>query len=107
MKAEIKRHWRRVAAMGCIVTGAPEPTIHHVHGGSMKIYVHRGMRQKTSDWLVIPLCAELHTGNLGIDNGCMTVAEWEQRWGTQVEMLDRVSRELGIDVWKRAGVNKR
>lgn len=67
------------------------------------IGVHKGMGQKTSDWLCIPLAARYHTGCDGIDAG-VGVATWEARFGTQVEHLDAICRRLGYNVWHRAGV---
>lgn len=67
--------------------------------------VHKGLGAKTSDWLVIPLAARYHTGDYGIDGG-LGVLEWESRFGSQVGHLDDVCRELGINVWKRAGVDR-
>ncbi len=103
VNAEIKRHWSRVAGLGCMISKAPNPTLHHCHGGSM---LDRGVRKalgrKTSDWLVIPLAARYHTGEFGIDSGQFSVREWELRFCEQAEMLDRVCAELGVDVWAMA-----
>jgi len=68
-----------------------------------------GMAQRSSDWLVIPLDYALHVGSLGIDSGMgrfRSVEEWEVRWGRQVDLLDKVCRALGVDVWERAGVSR-
>jgi len=103
--AEIKRHWDRVAALGCIITGRPA-TIAHCHGGSMKdCGLHVGVAQKQSDWLVIPLSKELHQGQYGLDTWGDGVRAWESYWGkTQIELLQEVSARLGYDVFERAGV---
>lgn len=100
---KVKRHWDRLAEMGCIITGLPA-TMHHCHGGSM---IERGIfkagGKKTSDWLVIPLAAHLHyLGSEGIDAGKLTVDEWEGRYGTQADYLDEVVKRTGIDVWQKA-----
>jgi hypothetical protein len=108
--AEIKRHWGRVAELGCIVTRQPEPTLHHTKGGSMLLIPglqHPGWAQKQNDWLVIPLAAILHTGDMGIDNGMSpfkSVDAWERKFGQQVDHLDEVCRRLGYNVWERAGI---
>jgi hypothetical protein len=53
-----------VASIGCILcarlgyTGTPAQ-LHHVREG-------QGMSQRASDYLVIPLCPEHHTGDIGI-----------------------------------------
>lgn len=104
--AEIRAHWSRVAALGCIVSGRSSPTLHHVHGGSVKHLVHKGMGQKVSDWLVIPLAPEYHTGAHGIDLGCYTIEEWERRFGSQADHLDEVCRSLGVNVWQKAGIDR-
>lgn len=102
---EIRQHWNRVARLRCLISGR-EATLHHCHGGSCKaIGIHKGMGQKTSDWLVIPLAAEYHhMPPLGIDAGGMSVVEWEAVFGTQVSMLETVSLRLGYDVIARAGL---
>lgn len=105
MTDEIKKHWTAVARLGCCVTHEPNPTLHHAHGGSLRdIGLHKGIGAKTSDWLVIPLTARLHSGGpQGIDGGGVTVREWEELFGTQVEYLEWVCRRLGVNVFKKAG----
>lgn len=104
--AEIRRHWDRVARLGCLVSQAPNPTLHHIHGGSCRdIGLHKGAGQKTSDWLVIPLAFEYHVGRFGID-GAMGVAEWEKKFGTQVELLDGVCRALNLNLWTKASISR-
>jgi hypothetical protein len=31
----VKKHWRNVRALGCLLSAQPSPTLHHCHGGSM------------------------------------------------------------------------
>lgn len=102
---EISKHWTRVARLDCCITHEPNPTLHHCHGGSLRdIGIHKGAGQKTSDWLVIPLAARLHSaGPQGIDGGSITVREWEDLFGTQVYFLEWVSRQLGVNVFQKAG----
>lgn len=106
MRREIKDHWSRVADLGCLISGRPYPTIHHCKGGSLRGIVQKGMGQKTSDWLVIPLDWEFHIGDHGIDSR-MGVIAWERSFGTQVEHLDEVCRRLGYDVWGKAGIDRK
>ncbi len=106
--AEIRRHWNRVAELGCIITHRPNVQRHHCKGGSMiEIIGLHGTGLKVSDWLVIPLCDEpdvgLHQGKNGIENGVET---WERCWGTQVDFLDKVSIRLGYNVWTKAGIDR-
>lgn len=108
--AEIKRHWNRVAELGCIITHRPHVHLHHCMGGSMiEVVGLHGTGKKANDWLVIPLCDEadvgLHEGRNGIHRkGVLT---WEREWGTQVELLDRLSYMLGYNVWAMAGTNRK
>jgi len=100
--AEIKRHWDRVADLGCIVCLAKPATIHHCHGGSLKeIGLHRAGGKKPIDWLVVPLCPTHHTGDFGID-GPMGVKRWEREYWPQVELLQWVSDRVGFDVIAKA-----
>jgi hypothetical protein len=64
---------------------------------------HVGMAQRQVPWLQIPLHAEYHVGNFGIDYG-VGVLTWEARYGAQVAMLDWVDTQLGypISIWELA-----
>lgn len=101
---DIRQHWNRIGQLPCAVTRRCEVTLHHAHGGSLREEypsLSRGKGQKPSDWLVIPLHAELHTGQHGIDTG-IGVQTWESIWGRQVDMLQWVSDQVGYDVIRRA-----
>ena len=95
----VSEHWDNVAKLGCLITGNPWPTIHHVHGGSMKDYgYHSGMALRgISDALVIPLKADHHTGEYGID-GSMGVRTWEKYFGDQWNFIQEVSDCVGYDL---------
>lgn len=94
----VKAHWNRVAALGCVVCSCQPAQIHHVHGRALTaLGLGRGMGQKTSDFLVIPLCFHHHVGDHGIDAG-MGVEDWEFYYGSQLEHLCTVSARLGFDV---------
>lgn len=112
---EIKDHWTRVANMGCLISGSRDSTIHHVHGGSIREFFGErcmpGTAQKQNDWLVIPIAERFHTGECGIDNGMgrfKGVAAWEEQFGTQLSMLERVRAVMlgkhGYDIYEKAGV---
>jgi hypothetical protein len=68
---------------------------------------HVGMGQRQNPYLIIPLAAEFHVGNHGIDYG-MGVKTWEETFGTQEDFLDVVSGLLRTrfnypkDVWELA-----
>jgi len=88
----------------CIITGRPNPTLHHCHGGSLRReYPHlkRGGAQKTSGWLVIPLDASMHFGQFGIDT-TKGVLEWESVWGKQTIYLQQLCERYNIDVFELA-----
>lgn len=57
-----------------------------------------GMAQKASDWLIIPIAWQYHFGPMGVDTGCLSVREWENRHGTQISLLQELSQITGIDI---------
>ncbi len=103
---KMKAWWGRVAALGCIVTGQPNPTLHHIHGGSVAdIGAHTGMGQRgVHDYLVIPLAAQLHCVGCQSIDGPVGVRTWELRFGTQVDLMDEVCRRTGHNAWMAAGI---
>lgn len=108
----ISNHWKRVRALGCAITRRPDVQIAHCHGGSMRAVfgsaLQHGMGKKTSDWLVIPLHMEFHTGPVGLDTYYEGPAGWEAMLGvTQLELLEWVARETETDVFDLAGLRER
>lgn len=100
-RSEIRAHWTRVAALGCIVTGGPAE-IAHCHGGSMRDLGYtktRGKKQPWMDWLVLPLAPEYHRWRP--DALDVSVERFELKYGKQVDWLDTICAALGVDVWKR------
>jgi hypothetical protein len=49
----------RVAELPCVVCGVHGVQLHHVREG-------QGMAQRASNYLVVPLCPDCHTGPNGI-----------------------------------------
>ncbi len=92
-KAE-RDHMERVAALGCIVCrehygGATPAGIHHLRG-----HPWSGGGQRASHYDVIPLCGRHHqTGGYGVAYHAGAQA-WEERFGTQGELLARVQELL-------------
>ncbi len=79
-KAE-QDHMDAVARLGCLICGATAE-VHHITTGV-------GMGQRASHYDTIPLCPRCHrTGAVGvaIHAGKRT---WEQRHGTEMELLER------------------
>lgn len=98
----VSEHWRVVRDLGCCITRRPDPTLHHCHGGSMRGIVHRGIGQKTSDWLVIPLDIRLHSMGPNAIDGSMGVVRWERKYGRQLDWLRWVSDQIRMDVFMLA-----
>jgi len=92
-KAE-KNHLERVVALGCIVCKSLgyediPAEIHHCSKGT-------GLAVRADNYHVIPLCALHHRlGGYGvaIHAGRKT---WEQKYGTESDLLAQVNAELGI-----------
>ncbi|MDP2141312.1 MAG: hypothetical protein Q8L20_10920 [Gammaproteobacteria bacterium] len=99
----IAAHHDAVRQMPCVVTGMRDVTLHHCHSGSMSdAGINRGVGQRPSDWLVIPILLDLHVGPDGID-GNRGVISWEKAYGAQFEHLKTVSRAVGYNVFHAAG----
>ena len=62
---------------------------------------HVGMGQKQNPFLQIPLKDVYHVGDLGIDYG-YGVETWEEMFGTQLEHLETVNKQLPYDIWALA-----
>jgi len=102
---ELQDHFDRVGSLRCLVSGRPNPTLHHCKAGSMTPIIGvKGCSLKSSDWLVIPLDVVFHTGAHGIDQ--IGVETWEDNFGTQVSHLDILCLMLGYNVWIRAGFDR-
>lgn len=86
-----RKHMARVAALGCIICGAPA-TVHHLTGPK-----YRGMGQKADDRNTIPLCPPHHqNGGHGVAIHAGLKA-FEAKFGTQDELLAKTNRLLGIE----------
>lgn len=96
-------HLSLVASYPCMVCDAKPPsTVHHCHGPSMhERGFGRGMSQRPSDYLAIPLCYDCHQGRNGID-GTLGSKKWESLYGTQAEFIDELGRMLGMNLWEKA-----
>lgn len=78
----------RVAQLGCLLCRQPAQ-LHHVREGA-------GMAQKSSNWLVVPLCPSHHTGSDGIHG--LSPRMFERRHGlSELDLLalttERLQRE--------------
>jgi hypothetical protein len=99
----VTAHERGLRELPCAVSGRDRVSLHHCHGGSMKLLGwHVGMGQKQNPFLQIPLAPELHyIGPDAIDGG-IGVESWERKYGTQVEHLGWVAEQLGYDIFALA-----
>ena len=76
----------RVAELGCIVTGCGSPaTIHHCG-----TYMGGGRDHMR----VLPLCWEHHLGAEGIDGKRMSKRQWQEKYGYEKELLEKVKNML-------------
>lgn len=89
------KRFELLAEMGCIVClnhglGASPAEIHHLKGTGWS-----SMGKKSSDRHTIPLCPIHHrTGGGGHVGYHQSPAEFERRYGTQMDLLERVDRRL-------------
>jgi hypothetical protein len=98
MGVTVTSHERALRQLPCCVSDRTPVTLHHCHGGSiLDAGFPVGMALKQNPFLQIPLHAEYHVGNFGIDYG-EGVLTWEQKFGTQVEHLRWVQEKLGYPV---------
>jgi hypothetical protein len=98
----VTTHEKALRKMRCVVSHSPFITLHHCHGGSIKLDGwHVGMGQKQNPFLQIPLNEKYHTGLMGIDSG-YGVVSWEAVFGTQVEHLEWVNEQLEYDIYAEA-----
>ncbi len=101
--AEHQAHFERLVEIGphpdCYGTGPIQ--LHHCHSGSMTDNgFNRGLSKKASNWLVIPLPMDLHTGFNGIHS--IGVRTWEKKYLNQFDLLWWYSDQLGYDLIKLA-----
>ena len=77
------------------------------HSGNSLRGIYSGPHGSVNgDYLVLPLRADMHSaGANGIDGGA-GVKSWETKHGSQVELLDKVSRLLKVNVWELAGAHR-
>ena len=99
----LKYYHLELKLMGCVVCqNAVDTHIHHVLSGSIaKVGIDKGLALKVSGWLVLPLCANHHTGRCGIH--LIGIEKWENRFNTQLHYLKTLNNLFSINVFERAG----
>jgi len=97
----VSQHEKNLRELRCVVTNNPQVTLHHCHGASMKeMGWHVGMGQKQNPFLQIPLKADYHTGDMGVDR--IGVETWEERFGRQWDYLVGVNDLLPYNIFAEA-----
>ena len=81
-----KAYIGRVADLGCIVCQSPAQ-VHHIREG-------QGMAQRASNYLVIPLCQEHHTGSLSIH---ASPRQFKAIYGDELHLLAETIGRLNQD----------
>lgn len=80
-----QQHMDKVARLGCIICGNSEVHLHHIR------YKGLGMGRKSTNFEVIPLCQPHHQGSFSVHG---SPKEFEQKYGTQKELLERVLKRI-------------
>ena len=94
--------------MRCVISHHYSVTLHHCHGGSMlelEGFENPGMAQRNNPFFQIPVHAQYHVGEYGIDTGMgqfKSVEQWEEAFGSQVSFLREVDALLPYDLWQQA-----
>jgi hypothetical protein len=86
---EEKIHMGRVADLGCIICGNNLVELHH-------ITTRRGFGARSKHMEVLPLCFIHHRGGqrgVALHEGVKT---WEEKHGTQEELLEKVNKMLNL-----------
>lgn len=87
-----QRHLGRISSIGCIVClqhNISSPAIcHHIRDG-------RGLAQRSSDFLAIPLCIEHHVGK---DSVHMDYRGFVARYGSELELLAETLSKVYGDI---------
>lgn len=89
-----RKHWDKLIKLGCVL---------HTHVNNEgfecqgRITIHHcgtGAGGRKDHMRVIPLCMEHHLGAKGIDGKRMSRREWQERYGSEEELLARAAKGL-------------
>lgn len=86
-----KRHLQRLADAGCILcwhlgNDTTPPEIHHLREG-------RGMSQRSSHFMAVPLCPEHHRGDSGLHG--LGTREFERQYRlSELDLLELTLRRM-------------
>ena len=84
-----KKHLALVSSLGCLICQRPAICHHIRNRGDGKGNI--GFGQRASHYETIPLCPDHHVGKFSIHN-CKE--QFEARYGTEHEMLQRTLNEI-------------
>ena len=87
--AKEKNHLDKVASLGCLICGSPAICHHIRNRGDGKGNI--GFGNRATAYETIPLCPSHHVGAFSIHN-CKE--QFEARYGTEHEMLQRTLNEI-------------
>ena len=79
-----REHMSKVASLGCLVCQRPA-NVHHIRP------IGLGIGMRSGHYQTIPLCYDHHQGQFSIHN-CKE--QFEARYGTEHEMLQRTLNEI-------------
>jgi hypothetical protein len=101
----LAQHERNVRDLPCIVTGGLS-TLHHAQGPSINRRLNsmglpsKGLGERgNGPVLLLPLREDLHCFGPDAIDGSIGRATWEDKFGPQDEMIDRVGLLLGYNLW--------
>jgi hypothetical protein len=86
---EEKIHMSKVAGLGCIICGNNQVVLHHV------TTLRKGFGSKASNFHVLPLCFNHHDAKIKGVSVHEGVREWEEKHGTQIDLLKQVYESVG------------
>lgn len=85
MASKTEKKWMdKVAQLPCVLCGAHGVQLHHIREG-------QGMAQRASNFLVVPLCPDCHTGPMGV-HGDKTMMRIKKL--TELDMLAQTIEAL-------------
>ena len=88
-KAE-KEYMSKLASLGCVICGNNHVVIHH-------ITTARGFGGRASHYDTLPLCVFHHDAGIKGVSVHAGVKTWEEKFGTQKSLVEKVQQILGYE----------
>lgn len=84
-KTKAEKDWmNKVAQLGCLICENNYVVLHHV------TTLKRGFGTRSSHFHVLPLCVNHHDAGIRGVSLHASIPEWENKHGTQIELLKKV-----------------